>query len=114
MNSRRSALSFLILSFAASQASADDINCQGEIGDDQIEGNLKIAAPCTLNGTTVEGNVDLYSGGSLVAIGAEIDGNILADDADFVDLQNTQVDGKVVTDVKAAIRTTTGTKIPEI
>lgn len=73
----------------------DEINCQGKFGKVKLDGNVVIAAPCTLNGTTVNGNIKIFAGGSLVAIGAVIDGNIKADTADFIDLQNTEVDGNV-------------------
>ena len=73
----------------------DNINCQSEYGNVELDGNLSIAAPCTLNGTEVDGNVKIYTGGSLTAIGAEINGNIDADTADFIDLRNTEVDGNI-------------------
>lgn len=76
-------------------AYADDINCLGELGDEFVDGNLMIAATCALNGTTINGNVKLFAGGSLVSVGATIYGKIEADTADFVDLQSTTVDGKV-------------------
>lgn len=76
----------------------DEINCQGDYGKVKLDGNVVIAAPCRLIGTTVDGNIKIFAGGSLVAIGAVIDGNIKADTADFIDLQNTEVDGNVSLD----------------
>lgn len=83
---------------AATPVLGDDINCQTVIGAETVDDNLVIAAPCTLNGTTVEGNIRIFTGGSLTAIGAVIDGNIEADTADFVAIQNTEVDGRIKLD----------------
>lgn len=87
-------LSYTLL-MLAQPALADDINCQSVIGAETIDDNIVIAAPCTLNGTTVEGNIRIFTGGSLTATGAVIDGNIEADTADFVAILNSEVDGKV-------------------
>ena len=72
-----------------------EINCQSKYGAVKLDGNVVIAAPCTLNGTKVDGNIKIFAGGSLIAVGAVIDGNIKADTADFIDLRNTEVDGNV-------------------
>ena len=72
-----------------------DINCQSEFGNVKLKGKVVIAAPCTLRGTKVDGDIKIFAGGSLIAVGAVIDGNIKADTADFIDLQNTEVDGNV-------------------
>lgn len=74
---------------------ADDINCAGNHGDETLDGNLLIAAPCTLDGTRVEGNVELFAGGSLTAAFAVIDGKISGKNADFVDVRNSEVAGDV-------------------
>lgn len=79
----------------AAPALGDDINCQSEIGAETVDDNLVIAAPCTLNGTTVEGNIRIFTGGSLTATGAVIDGNIEADTADFIAIRDSEVDGKI-------------------
>ncbi|HEX9772508.1 MAG TPA: hypothetical protein VGA44_03505 [Steroidobacteraceae bacterium] len=63
-----------------------------------IDGNVLVAAPCRLDGTTVKGNVLLYAGGSLVAVGANIIGNIQAENADFVDVVDTDVNGDIQLD----------------
>ncbi len=76
-------------------ALSDDLNCQSVIGAVEIDDNIVIAAPCTLNGTTVDGNIKIFSGGSLTATGAVIDGNIEADTADFVAILDSEVDGKI-------------------
>ena len=76
----------------------NDINCQSEYGSVTLEENLVVAAPCTLIGTEVEGNITIFSGGSLIAVDAVVDGNIKADTADFIDLQNTEVGGDIKLD----------------
>lgn len=76
-------------------AYADDINCLGEFDDELVNGNLMIATSCTLRGTTVNGNVQLFAGGSLEATDAVINGKLEADTANFIDLRNTAVDGKI-------------------
>jgi hypothetical protein len=84
--------------FLSSAVFGEDINCQSEYGSVKLKGNVVVAAPCTLNGTEVDGNIRIFAGGSLIAIGAVIDGNIKADTADFIDLQNTEVGGNVELD----------------
>jgi len=101
MTSRRSAISeipIIATLLIATPVLGGDLNCQTEYGDVELDANLTIAAPCKLNGTTVNGNISLFAGGSLVAIDAVIDGNIKADTADFIDLQNSEVDGNVSLD----------------
>ena len=98
MKSGKTAIStipIIVFILVSSPVLGDEINCQGEYGKVELDANIVIAAPCTLNGTTVDGNIRIFAGGSLVAIGAVIDGSIKADTADFIDLQNTEVDGNV-------------------
>lgn len=101
MTSRRTAISaipIIATILVSTPVLGDDFNCQTDYGNVNLDGNVMVAAPCTLNGTTVEGNIKLFAGGSLVAIGAVIDGNIMANTADFIDLQNTEVEGNVKLD----------------
>ena len=80
-------------------ALADDVHCPPHLGAVTIDGNVLVAAPCQLNGTIVIGNVHLHAGGSLVARGAtRIDGSIQAENADFVDLAGTHVNGSIQLD----------------
>lgn len=83
---------------AAGPASADDVHCPPDLGAVTVDGNVLIAAPCRLDGTIVKGNVHIYAGGSLVARGADIDGNIQAETADFVDVADSRVGGSVQLD----------------
>jgi MYXO-CTERM domain-containing protein len=77
-------------------ALAGDVFCPPGIGAVTIDGNVLVAAPCRLDGTTVKGNVLLYAGGSLVTRGAvRIDGNIQAERSDFVDVEGAFVNGSI-------------------
>jgi hypothetical protein len=77
---------------------ADDVHCPPHLGNVTIDGNVLVAAPCRLEGTTVKGNVHLYAGGSLIARDARIDGSIQAENSDFVDVADTRVNGSVQLD----------------
>ncbi len=79
-------------------AMADDVHCPPNLGAVEIDGNVLIAAPCRLDGTTVKGSVELFAGGSLVAVDATIIGNIQATAADFVDVDRSDVEGSVQLD----------------
>lgn len=79
-------------------AMADDVHCPANLGAVEIDGNVLIAAPCRLDGTTVKGSVELFAGGSLIAVDATIIGNIQATAADFVDVDNSEVEGSVQLD----------------
>lgn len=95
---RKSASPVLAAILLSTPVFGGDINCQSEYGNVTLKDNVVIAAPCTLNGTQVEGNIKIFAGGSLTAIGAVVDGSIKADTADFIDLQNTEVSGNVELD----------------
>jgi hypothetical protein len=79
-------------------AMADDVHCPPDIGSVTIDGNVLVAAPCRLDGTTVKGNVLLYAGGSLVAVGGRIIGNIQAENADFIVVTDIDVNGDIQLD----------------
>jgi hypothetical protein len=79
-------------------ALADDVHCPPHLGPVVVDGNVLIVAACRLEGTTVKGNVHLYSGGSLIAVDAKINGNIQAERADFIDVTSTAVGGSVQLD----------------
>jgi hypothetical protein len=76
-------------------ATADDVHCPRDIGNVTIDGNVLVAAPCRLDGTTVKGNVLRYAGGSLVAVGGRIIGNLQAENADFIDVADIDVNGDI-------------------
>jgi len=80
-----------------SSAALADRNCSGTIGAVTIDDNVVVQnARCTLSGTIVKGNVLVNSGGRLVTLGAQIDGNIQAKDAVSVTVEpNTFVDGDI-------------------
>jgi hypothetical protein len=87
-----------LVSLTAVPALADDFHCPPNRGAETIDGNILIAAPCRLDGTYVKGNVHMYSGGSLVAVNATIEGSIQAEGSDFVDVDNTRVIGSIQLD----------------
>jgi cytoskeletal protein CcmA (bactofilin family) len=88
----------IALAAMASAAFADDFPCPPDPGAVVLDGNVLVRGPCRLEGTTVIGNVHMYPGGSLLARGARIDGNIQAERADFVDLLETRVEGDIQLD----------------
>lgn len=78
---------------------ADDVHCPPDLGSVTIDGNVLVAAACRLNGTTVNGNVHLYAGGSLIARGnTRIGGSIQAENADFIDVADARVNGNIQLD----------------
>jgi hypothetical protein len=89
---------FVVLGGFHAAAMADDVHCPPDIGSVTIDGNVLVAAPCRLDGTTVKGNVLLYAGGSLVAVGGRIIGNIQAENADFIDVTDIDVNGDIQLD----------------
>ncbi|MGH8131544.1 MAG: hypothetical protein ACRES3_11885 [Steroidobacteraceae bacterium] len=93
---------FIVLTVLAGfplAAPADDVHCPPFIGNVTIDGNVLIAAPCRLDGTTVKGNVHLYAGGSLISrVGTRIEGSIQAENSDFVDIADTHVNGNIQLD----------------
>ena len=97
-------------------AVADDVHCPPDLGNVTIDGNVLVAAPCRLDRTTVKGNVHLYAGGSLVARGARIIGSIQAENADFIDVADTDMNGDIqlddlVGDLSRVERSTVGGSI---
>lgn len=87
-----------VIGFAPFAVLADDVNCPPDLGDVEIDGNVLIAAPCTMTGTVVKGNVHLYAGGSLVARDISVDGNIQAENAFEVDVAGSEIGGSIQLD----------------
>jgi hypothetical protein len=94
---KRSTLSVLFFALSAT-TQADDVHCPPDLGSATVDGNVLVAAPCRLDGTTVKGNVHLYAGGSVIARDAIIDGNIQAKNADFVDVVDSHIGGSIQLD----------------
>lgn len=94
MSPRNTPICLAVLLFVCVPAYADRIDCTGEINKD-VDADLSIAAPCVLRDIEVDGNIRLYAGGSLIAEGVEIGGDLSGDLADFVELRNTEVDGDI-------------------
>ena len=80
------------------QVMAGDIPCPPGFGPATVDGNLVITGECRLDGTTVKGNVLLYSGGSLIASGITVIGSVQSDSANFVDIDNSRINGSVQLD----------------
>lgn len=79
-------------------ATAGDIPCPPGFAETTVDGNLVITGECRLDRTTVKGNVLLYSGGSLIATGINVIGSVQADSANFVDIDNSRINGSVQLD----------------
>ncbi len=92
---KRFALASLAVIGLGGAAHAEDVYCPPDLGAVTIDGNVLITAACRMEGTTVEGNILLYAGGSLVARGLDVDGNVQGEDADYVDIMESSIDGSV-------------------
>ena len=79
-------------------AAAQSSHCTSALGDVEVRGNLDITSRCQLTGTSVRGNVTLFSGGSLIARDVSIRGNLVARRADFVAIEDSEIDGNVTLD----------------
>jgi hypothetical protein len=79
-------------------AAAQGTHCTNALGDVEVRGNLDITSRCELTGTSIRGNVTLFSGGSLIARDANIRGNLVARRADFVAIEDSEIDGNVTLD----------------
>lgn len=78
-------------------ANAGDVFCPPSIGPVTIDGNVRVIGSCTLDRTTVKGNVHVERNGVLAARRADIGGNVQTDGsgARRVRLHRTDVDGSV-------------------
>lgn len=85
--------------------------CNGSLGAISIDGDLLIAAACTLDGTTVDGNIVLYAGGSLTANAIRVIGNIQADSAFEIGVANSDIDGNVQFDKLVGAASITNTEV---
>ena len=83
------------LTICASHVAARDFDCIGGFGDEDVRGNLNVAAPCRLEGTEVHGDVTIFAGGSLTARDVRIRGDLEGERADFADVAGSRIDGNV-------------------
>jgi hypothetical protein len=90
-----SACALVALALHANAVRAQNVSCPLNIGNVRIQADVQIAAPCTLTGTEVRGNVILFAGGSLTARDVRIRGNLEGSWADFVDMDLSRVDGDI-------------------
>jgi hypothetical protein len=88
---------FALLALHAHCAYAQNVNClfHGDDADGIIEGDVEIAIPCTLTNVEISGDVIVFAGGSLVANGVGIKGNLYTSRADFIDMERSRIDGNV-------------------
>jgi hypothetical protein len=88
---------FALLSLHAHWADAQNVNClfRGDDADGNIQGDVEIAVPCTLANVEIDGDVIVFSGGSLVANDVHIKGNLYTSRADFIAMERGQIDGNV-------------------
>jgi hypothetical protein len=86
-------MSTLLLALAP--AFAGDVICSGLIGADDIDVNVVVQGSCILDGTTIDGNVTIENGGSLLAIDAFVGGSIQTDDAKRVRVKQSEVIGDI-------------------
>jgi len=84
--------SVFALMAGVSECRAENTWCTGEMGAVTVE-NLAVSGPCTLNGTTVEGNLNIESDGLLSATGVDIFGNFQADGAAGLQVVDCRIGG---------------------
>lgn len=78
----------------AAGVAAQDSLCDSTTGG-LLRNNVNIVGRCELTGVEIRGNVTLFAGGSLVARDVRIRGNLEGERADFVDLGQSRVDGRL-------------------
>lgn len=89
----------LVAAGAAAPANAQIISfCSGVAGAVTVPGDLIIRADdwCVLEGTTVQGNVTVRSGGDLVATDATFDGRVIVQADAYASLESTSVTDRVI------------------
>lgn len=90
-----------LAAFAAAVATLPaqaDVYCPPSLGAVTIDDDVIVVGDCTLEGTTVKGNVKVEGGGKLLAKDAYIDGNIQADGAYSVRVIRSDIKGDIQLD----------------
>jgi hypothetical protein len=85
----------ILIAITAPPAHAADAVCPPSLGAVVVSGDLRVVAICRIEGTVVQGDVQIFSGGSLAATDAVIKGNIEGTRADSLTLFDSVVDGNV-------------------
>lgn len=87
----------LQLSLLAGAPALADVVCDRVYTNTVFDDTVAVpdGALCTLNGSRVQGDLKVYSGGSLVTAGGQVRGNIQTDEARSVNLVGTRVGGNV-------------------
>ncbi len=88
------------MALSSTKALADDYPCPPAYGNVTLDGNVLATGNCSLNGTTVKGNVQLYDSSTLFARGIFVDGNIQTqtDNVFEVDVADSRIDGNIQLD----------------
>jgi hypothetical protein len=98
------------LAFSASPASAQDLTCTGTVGAVTVDNVVVPAfATCTLDGTRVNGSVEVEAGGALRATRVNVAGSIQATDHRFVVVAGSRLGGSIQLDNggRSTVRNTT-------
>src|SRR5262245_38870923 len=85
------AFALTLVLLQAGAAAAQGI-CLPGVNPRRVAGDLNVVTRCELDGTEVTGNVTLFAGGSLVAHDVHIRGNLVGNNANFVDMDGGRVD----------------------
>ena len=84
-----------VLALTPLSVSAQQAGCPTASSNGEIRSDLNIVARCELENVEIRGNVTLFAGGSLIARDVHVRGNLEGSRADFVDLGESRIDGRV-------------------
>ena len=98
---------------ASAQAANGNISCTTYIGSTVITGNVTVpaGASCYLDSDTVEGSVSVHHGATFEALGAQLQGNLYAKDANTVYIYFSEVDGNSSIDATSGTSNICGTTL---
>ena len=104
---------FALLALHAHCTYAQSVNClfHGDDDDNKIQGDVEIAIPCTLTNVEIDGDVIVFSGGSLVANDVWIKGDLYTSRADFIVMERSRIEGNVRLELVGDKTTIEGTNI---
>ncbi|MCF7992463.1 MAG: hypothetical protein K9M02_18640 [Thiohalocapsa sp.] len=116
MNLSKSLLAATLIAAGAvtAHSAVADVYCPKNLGAVTIDDDVIVDnGLCRMEGTTVKGNIKIYSGGALVARNVEVDGNVQADGGRFVRVIRSDVGGDIQLegvhgDVSRVARSTVG------
>ncbi|WP_211271253.1 polymer-forming cytoskeletal protein [Moraxella pluranimalium] len=76
-------------------AHAGDVSCSSTLGKKRIDGDVVVRGTCTLNGTTVDGDVQADKANSVSITGGAVNGNIQVKQSTTVRVSGVRVDGDI-------------------